>query len=706
MVRRRSLRLGEGARCSVLVKNLRPSREITERILNPLPMQRVTDLVATRREIITRGRSTYEAIFFTSPTFPDVELHAAKRYTVVDAEGHPDRIWTTVLHEDGTEATPADPNSEREIDPAIFRATDNIEDIARVRAEGFEVDDDNEALPENRPALDAPPIEVSVDGLLRGQRWGWDGVDERSNKGGYEKPSFENGWMPCGKTYLDIFLRFLPFVWIENVLLRKTSDALEKNNSHPLTISEFLRYLGIHLLMATIQGFGQVEFWDYSGVAKSQEEGACPYNLKDYMSFKRFQAITSCLVFTQDNPPTFRDKFWQIREMVREWNKIMKEFISGWVICVDESMSSWINCWTCPGWIFCPRKPHPFGNEWHTACCGLSGILFAFELVEGKDAPPQIEVPHAQHGKTTGLLLRMLQTYFWSGKYVVLDSGFCVLKAIIELRKVGVFACALIKKRQSWPIGVPGDAMQRRFDRPEVTVGDVDAITGVQDDVPYFIWGMKEPDYVMRMMATGGPLGSTEECRETKRRCMEGDRVVERKFKYTCPYDWHFRYRHAVDDHNNLRHATPAVEESWITKRWECRVFCFLLAVSEINSFLALRYFVFGNNTIEGCPLLIVFRRRLAWQLINNNFLRNEAQEAAARAPPAPIHQLVTAPNHARKWSAGAWICDASYQYQGYFCSMKCKKRIRTYCVCDPGRWLCKDCLVTHAQQHEHLANM
>ena len=112
---------------------------------------------------------------------------------------------------------------------------------------------------------------------------------------------------------------------------------------------------------------------------------------------------------------------------------------------------------------------------------------------------------------------------------------------------------------------------------------------------------------------------------------MEGDQDVERKFKYMwCPYDWHFRYCHAVDDHINLCHATPAVEESWITKRWECRVFSFLLAVSEINAFLALRYFVLGNNTIEGCPLLIVFRRRLAWQLINNPLLRQEAQEAAA----------------------------------------------------------------------------
>ena len=84
---------------------------------------------------------------------------------------------------------------------------------------------------------------------------------------------------------------------------------------------------------------------------------------------------------------------------------------------------------------------------------------------------------------------------------------------------------------------------------------------------------------------------------------------VKRKFRYTCLYDWHLRYCHALDDHNNLRHATPAVEDSWLTQRWECRVFSFLLAVSEINAFLALRYFVFGYNKIEGCPVLIVFHR-------------------------------------------------------------------------------------------------
>ena len=94
--------------------------------------------------------------------------------------------------------------------------------------------------------------------------------------------------------------------------------------------------------------------------------------------------------------------------------------------------------------------------------------------------------------------------------------------------------------------------------------------------VPYTLWGMKEPDYVMRMMASGGPLSVTTGCRTTTRR-VDGTTT---SFQYTCPYDWHFRYRHAVDDHNNLRHALPSLEDTWRTIRWPTCVFTFLLAVT------------------------------------------------------------------------------------------------------------------------------
>ncbi len=92
MARGNALHIGKGTRCSVLVKNLRPSREVTQQILNPAPHQRVTNLVAVRCANITRDGLKYEAIIFTSPLFPDIELHAAKRFTVVMHEGHANSI--------------------------------------------------------------------------------------------------------------------------------------------------------------------------------------------------------------------------------------------------------------------------------------------------------------------------------------------------------------------------------------------------------------------------------------------------------------------------------------------------------------------------------------------------------------------------------------------------------------------------------------
>ena len=105
MVQCWSLRLGKGPRCNGLVKNLRPSRKIRERILNPQSRQCMTDLITTRQDIITRGSLTFEAIFFTSATFPDLKLYAARKFTIVNTEGYPDCIWMTVLQVDGTKAT-------------------------------------------------------------------------------------------------------------------------------------------------------------------------------------------------------------------------------------------------------------------------------------------------------------------------------------------------------------------------------------------------------------------------------------------------------------------------------------------------------------------------------------------------------------------------------------------------------------------------
>ena len=87
---------------------------------------------------------------------------------------------------------------------------------------------------------------------------------------------------------------------------------------------------------------------------------------------------------------------------------------------------------------------------------------------------------------------------------LVIDSGFCVLQALVELAKVGVFAHALVKKRRYWPKHVPGDKIIEHF--KDKAVGYVDARQGNLDGIPFYLYGMKEPDYTMIMMATYGTL--------------------------------------------------------------------------------------------------------------------------------------------------------------------------------------------------------
>ena len=167
------------------------------------------------------------------------------------------------------------------------------------------------------------------------------------------------------------------------------------------------------------------------------------------MSKHCFDKILSGLAFTSKEPPAYRDGFWEIRELIDAWNVIMQaEFSPSWLPCLDESMSKWLNKWTCPGQMIVLRKPWPTGNEYHTIACSNSGILFQAEIKEGKSAPRERKPEYCNLGKTTGLLLRLTKPLYGSGSIVVMDSGFCVVQAIIELWKKGIFSSALIKKRR------------------------------------------------------------------------------------------------------------------------------------------------------------------------------------------------------------------------------------------------------------------
>ena len=157
----------------------------------------------------------------------------------------------------------------------------------------------------------------------------------------------------------------------------------------------------------------------------------------------------------------------------------------------NESMSVWTNKFTCPGFMFVPRKPWSFGNKYHSVCCCTSGIMWGIEMVERKDHPQQLGQPQCNNlSSTVGLLRWILTPIFFTGFIMILDSGFCMLKGIVELRKKGVFASALIKKRWYWPQFIHGDEIKEHFNNKQVV--DTDSWAG-HDRIPSTTPGAEPP---------------------------------------------------------------------------------------------------------------------------------------------------------------------------------------------------------------------
>ncbi|KAL3780541.1 hypothetical protein ACHAW5_006750 [Stephanodiscus triporus] len=390
------------------------------------------------------------------------------------------------------------------------------ERMMRDNDDNDEDDDDWDIIRRSSPspavALSPPPPTNTLDSPsfpCRGGREGRQRVGEGVGKEGGGKGGEANDGFEVDATTIQR-RRTSPAFGMRRLLpttttFMKTSEAVQQSggdgSTQPVTFGEMIRFLGIRLLMSTQQGWSTDDYW-----------------------------------------------FWEIRQMIKEWNTHMTNvFLAAWVICLDESMSIW-------------HQREFSGN-----------------------------------GKTGGLLMRVLRPYFYTGRYV---------------------------------------AMQSYFDG--MNVGDCDAIQGVMEGTTYNLWGMKEPDYVMRMMATGGPLDANDSCRTASRRWNEAG-------------------------------------DSWKTQRWETRVFSFILAITEVNAFLCLRYFTFGRDPSR-MPHLLAFRRRLAWQMIKNSWIMSEEErEDEVRIP--SLHQLMTAPPHAKHYRNRQWNTTAESKYQQYMCRNHCGKR-------------------------------
>eukprot|EP00957_Ditylum_brightwellii_P146847 11178763-Ditylum_brightwellii.AAC.1 len=73
--------------------------------------------------------------------------------------------------------------------------------------------------------------------------------------------------------------------------------------------------------MACFKGVLDRNLW-WSPKPIAIDEGA-PFRLNNYMSLQRFKAITASLHFTNNEPPSFKEPFFNVRQMIDAYNNHM-----------------------------------------------------------------------------------------------------------------------------------------------------------------------------------------------------------------------------------------------------------------------------------------------------------------------------------------------------------------------------------------------
>jgi Transposase IS4 len=257
-----------------------------------------------------------------------------------------------------------------------------------------------------------------------------------------------------------------------------------------------------------------------------------------------------------------------------------------------------------------------------------------------------------------------------------------------------VFAAALIKKRKYWPKYIDGNGIIEHFaNKP---IGHVDAKKGVLDGVPFTIFGMKEEKYVLMMMSTYGTPRRIG--KNTGRNIMVNRTRQNIKFQYPEVVANHYRYRHAVDDHNARRHAPISLESTWKTTAWSHRVFAFIIAISEVNTLLWIKH-KDKHRELKDYSVLS-FRKQLSYDLIYNKYYEFEQQsgelQLSSRLQAAAEHRLCTIPAY-HKITIEGEIVESVQRYHQVKCSTKgCNSRVRTYCECSRHVLRCAECYAAH----------
>ena len=144
-------RLGSGAVCDCLVRFLHPRGTTNTKYPNAHHKQRIDDLLAIKTVVKKMNNKEQMCFIFNHTDFDDTRLYCVLRYAKVLTEGDESGLFQKETSTEIAVAEEVLSRNEEDGDDIPMLVGELSDDMARLRAEGYGVDDDNEPTPENLP---------------------------------------------------------------------------------------------------------------------------------------------------------------------------------------------------------------------------------------------------------------------------------------------------------------------------------------------------------------------------------------------------------------------------------------------------------------------------------------------------------------------------------------------------------------------------
>ena len=412
--------------------------------------------------------------------------------------------------------------------------------------------------------------------------------------------------------------------------------------SGPMTRGEFLKFLGVLLLLCRLEFSKRGDCWSKPG-----EDDILPKpQLGRFMWRKRFEAIRRSLTVSvvKTNRPKNKEEAnvqrWSaVDDFVAAINAHYAEvFTASKHLCLDESFSRWYGIggpWAdagLPFYVAFDRKPEA-GCEIWSACCASSMLMISVEICKGKEANRTAKFEDS-YGHGTAVAMRLMERFRFSGSAVAADSFFASVECAEALwLKFRIFFIGVVKMSTS---RFPMRRLEKTYLKGQGAWKSMTTVTASGVQLMAVVWSDRTRRYFISTHGTSNATDPHTRSRWVNKSLTQDEGMVQEVKTIPQPQvvAQYYRCNDVVDRHNRYRQDDLNMEKKVGTKSWSFRVATTLISVIVVNAYLLFKK---SRTDMQQTEVLSLkeFTLELAGELVRNTFDLPVAHGKRNRRPTA-----------------------------------------------------------------------